>query len=168
MAKGAKTIARLASFNGANGDNPRCGVVLDSHGNLFGTTEYGGANYQGNVYEIVHGSKTITNLLSFNGKNGSVPEVALALNSLGDLFGTTSSGGADGDGTVFDLTPAPAGVLTSVSFNGVDGSAPTGAVSLDSSGNLFGAASAGGAAGFGMAFEVARGAKGIAVVATFS
>src|SRR5262249_44077231 len=60
------TLTTLASFNGANGNGPVAGVTLDAHGNLFGTTEFGGASDRGAVFELAAGSGTITTLASFN------------------------------------------------------------------------------------------------------
>jgi len=54
------TLTTLASFNGANGATPMSGVVRDAQGNLFGTTEAGGAFNQGTVWELAAGSRAIT------------------------------------------------------------------------------------------------------------
>jgi uncharacterized repeat protein (TIGR03803 family) len=97
------TLTPLASF--ANGFQPY-GVTLDAHGDLFGTTAYGGANGLGTVFEVAAGAGTITTLASFNGANGSGPVGDLALDANGDLFGTTVGGGDFGNGTVFEVSPA--------------------------------------------------------------
>ena len=73
VAAGSGTITTLASFNGTNGANPYGGLVEDSSGNLFGTTDYGGASGDGTVFEVAAGSGTITTLASFNGTNGAYP-----------------------------------------------------------------------------------------------
>jgi uncharacterized repeat protein (TIGR03803 family) len=65
------TILTLATFDGSNGSSPYGGVIEDSSGNLFGTTNQGGANGEGTVFEIKKGSGSVTTLASFNGVNGA-------------------------------------------------------------------------------------------------
>src|SRR5512147_2204741 len=67
-------LSNLASFNGATGSYPRAGLILDAQGNLYGTTQGGGANGRGTVFELAAGSGTTTTLASFNGANGAYPE----------------------------------------------------------------------------------------------
>ena len=97
------TLTTLASFNGANGANPWAGLVRDPRGNLFGTTQLGGANNLGTVFELVAHSGTITTLASFNGANGARPSTVLVRGPRGHLFGTTFVGGANNLGTIFKL-----------------------------------------------------------------
>ena len=121
IAKGSTAITTLASFTGANGTNPSGGVTFDSSGNLFGTTYAGGVNSDGTVYEIAKGSTAITTLATFTGANGADPVAGVTFDSSGNLFGTTTSGGVNGDGTVYEIAGAgsPAAVpeaSTTVSF----------------------------------------------------
>ena len=87
---------------------PDRSLIADAHGDLFGTTVRGGANGDGTVFEIAktaHGyASTPTTLVSFNGTNGADPTGSLIADAHGDLFGTTEVGGANGDGTVFEIT----------------------------------------------------------------
>jgi uncharacterized repeat protein (TIGR03803 family) len=98
----------LAAFNGANGANPEATLAIDSNGNLFGTTYGGGASGDGTAFEVVRGSGTITTLASFNGSNGANPEGGLFVDGYGNVYGTTSNGGASNAGTVFELPGAAA------------------------------------------------------------
>ena len=72
---------------------------MDSSGNLYGTT-YGNvagepaSTYYGTVFELAHGSGTITTLASFNGTDGQYPHAGLVMDSSGDLYGTAAYGGA--------------------------------------------------------------------------
>jgi uncharacterized repeat protein (TIGR03803 family) len=102
----ASTPTTLGLFSGG----PESGLIVDAHGNLFGTAAKGGANDAGTVFEIAktaHGyASTPTTLASFNGTDGYEP-VSLIADSHGDLFGTTGQRqfvGANGDGTVFEIT----------------------------------------------------------------
>jgi len=108
LAQGSGTITTLASFNGTNGEYPLAGLIMDSSGNLYGTTVYGGASSDGTVFELAHGSGTITTLASFNGTDGANPYAGLIMDSSGNLDGTTNAGGAGGLGTVFELSGAVA------------------------------------------------------------
>jgi uncharacterized repeat protein (TIGR03803 family) len=104
LARGASTITTLATFNGANGANPLRALIADFSGNLFGTASAGGANSDGSIFEIKHGTEAITTLVSFNGFNGQYPVGALSLDAAGNLYGTTSEGGDYFIGTGFKLT----------------------------------------------------------------
>ena len=104
----ASTPTVLATFDGADGRNPSGRLVMDAAGDLFGATYYGGADDDGVVFELakVDGaySSTPTALLSFDGADGMSPLGPLTANAAGDLFGTTVGGGANDDGTVFEVS----------------------------------------------------------------
>jgi uncharacterized repeat protein (TIGR03803 family) len=92
---------------GADGDGPGGGVILDSAGNLYGTTIAGG-NGNGVVFELspqADGSWTYTLLHTFIGSDGSQPDANLTLGPDGKLYGTAATGGANGGGVVFQITP---------------------------------------------------------------
>jgi uncharacterized repeat protein (TIGR03803 family) len=153
---GSDTV--LTSFNGSNGDSPQGGVTL-SHdgGTLYGTTAYGGANDDGEVFSLPVGGGTPTILASFNGSNGSNPYTDLILSPDGTtLFGTTQQGGAYGNGEVFSV-PVTGGTPTVLySFTGgADGLYPHGDLIMDANGDLFGTTEASGANGDGTVFELA-------------
>ena len=88
------------------------------------------------------GSYTLKTLVSFNGANGDSPGAGLIADAAGDLFGTTVSGGANDDGTVFEIAKTGgryAGAPTTlVSFNGANGNGPEAGLIADAAGNLFG------------------------------
>ncbi|HJS87869.1 MAG TPA: choice-of-anchor tandem repeat GloVer-containing protein [Acetobacteraceae bacterium] len=112
---------------------------------------------------------TLTTLASFNGINGSAPG-DLITDANGDLFGTTISGGASGNGTVFELAKTATGYasapITLASFNGIDGANPVGGLITDANGNLFGTTGGGGAGGNGTVFKLAKTATGYASTPT--
>ncbi len=166
----ASAPATLASFNGTNGANLQGGLIADTSGNLFGTTLNSGANNHGTVFEIgktANGfSSTPTTLLSFNGTNGATPSADLIIDASGNLFGTTSAGGANNQGTVFEIAKTTNGFAstptTLASFNGTNGANPSAGLVADAAGDLFGTTSGGGANGVGSVFEIAKTTNGFA------
>jgi uncharacterized repeat protein (TIGR03803 family) len=158
---------QLHSFSATNGDgqNPQAGVTLDSAGNVYGTTYYGGAHGYGMIFELSpqsNGAWKEKNVHSFNdnGVDGLYPYAGLTLDASGNLYGAAISGGAAGAGTIFKFVPKAAGgwaeeILHDFPYdNGVDGYSPQGAPILDASGNLYGTTSEGGASDHGTAFEL--------------
>lgn len=150
---------------GTDGDSPVGAVVFDKSGNLYGTTYFGGVgtcngNYTcGVVYKLTHSGGTWTEsvLYQFAGdSDGGAPAAALIFDSAGNLYGTTTVGGANNQGTVFELTPSGSGWAESLlySFNGSDGNQPAGGLVFDSSGNLYGTTVSGGTKNGGTAYEL--------------
>lgn len=147
------------------------GLVFDSHGNLYGSANHGGADGFGNVFQLSPGSGggwTETVLYQFTGGSDGAYPSALALDANGNLFGTASAGGSTtcsgGCGTVFELSPNTGGGWTESlihTFIGTtDGSAPFGNLAFDSAGNLFGLTSAGGPKNWGTAYELSPASGG--------
>jgi uncharacterized repeat protein (TIGR03803 family) len=101
-------------------------------------------------------SFVLSTLASFNGGNGASPYAGLVMDGSGNLYGTTSSGGASSDGTVFELAHGSGTPTTLASFNGTNGSDPVAGLILDGSGNLYGATERGGASGDGTVFELSN------------
>jgi uncharacterized repeat protein (TIGR03803 family) len=161
------SLTTLASFYGwPLGNDPVGSVVMDSSGNLYGTTSYGGLDRQGTVFELAHGSGTISTVAWFSGANGTNPRSGLIMDSSGNLYGTALWGGTYGDGTVFEVAH---GTITKLaSFNGTTGKRPFAALIMDSGGNLYGTASAGGASNDGTVFELAHGSGTITTLASFN
>jgi uncharacterized repeat protein (TIGR03803 family) len=145
--------------------------ILDAAGNLYGTTSYGGvagcATGQGCgvVWELMpnpDGSWTEKVLHKFQptGKEGANPNCFLVFDAAGNLYGTTYHGGAYGYGNVFELMPSSSGTWTEKVLHqftgGKDGTNPFAGLIFDAAGNLYGTASAGGAHGYGVVFELSR------------
>jgi uncharacterized repeat protein (TIGR03803 family) len=171
----SKTV--LLTFNGTNGAYPAGALLADGAGNLYGTTEEGGANNNcgdrvgcGAVFELSPPSAgqtkwTETVLFSFHKSDGAAPLAGLIADGAGNLFGTTAVGGQSkvcgyhGCGLVFELSPPAAGARAWTetllrSFNGIKGKAPYGGLIRDGAGNLYGTTQSGGSHGDGVAFEV--------------
>ena len=147
---------------GADGGEP-VAVIFDSAGNLYGTTAVGGIDNNGVVFKLTpSGSRSRWSesvLYRFAGPpDGHDPTGALTFDDNGNLYGTTDLGGTGCNcGTVYQLTPSGSGWTEQVIYrfqNANDGGAPSGGLILDPEGNLYGAASAGGADDGGTIFEL--------------
>ena len=137
--------------------NPMAGLIQDSAGNLYGTTEYVNALASGMVFKVDSaGNETVLySFCSVSGcTDGMIPEAGLIQDSAGNLYGTTNEGGAHNGGTVFKLTPPaqPKGTWTETvlysfcSFpNCTDGLNPQAGLIQDAAGNLYGTSIGGGA-----------------------
>ena len=154
----------LHAFTGKpDGANPKANLVRDSAGNLYGTTENGGANGpssgDGAVFKLTRAGQESV-LYSFgsrsNSSDGGAPVAGLVRDPGGNLYGTTRSGGNSGsDGVVFKLTPADVDSVLYTFTGGKDGSGPLGPVIRDAAGHLYGTTfSANGHSPSGVAFEI--------------
>src|SRR5258708_18383243 len=134
-ANGAYQYRVLYSFTGGNdGSGPYSGVIVDKTGNLYGTTNFGGANSYGTIFELARqssGSHIFSVLHDFGAPNDGVTPGGLILDNLGNIYGATRAGGAGNNGTVFELAKGTNGVwaysiLYSFEFNftGVSGGGP--------------------------------------------
>jgi uncharacterized repeat protein (TIGR03803 family) len=155
----AQTFTRLHSFYGKNGANPYGALVQATGGNLYGTTEFGGANTIcanglgcGTVFKISPGGGPVKTLYSFCSQtgctDGKFPQAAVVQAAGGNFYGTTHSGGANNQGTVFKITPS--GTLTTLySFcsqtSCTDGKNPQAALVQATDGNFYGTTYLGGA-----------------------
>jgi uncharacterized repeat protein (TIGR03803 family) len=150
-------------FNGsATGSEPQSGLVRDASGNLYGTTEFGGAKGLGVVYQIdTSGTEHVLYSFGFNGVDGIYPVGAPAVDSTGTyLYGTTQYGGYYGGSAPSNYCPGnPMGcgaiyrveiakhsesLIYKFDDSKDDGSFPTSAFVMDSAGNLYGTTGGGG------------------------
>jgi uncharacterized repeat protein (TIGR03803 family) len=180
----------LYAFQGPPNDGQGAGgsLLLDSQGNFYGTTFYGGPGKCltegcGVIFRLSptsSGPWAETLLYTFAGAgDGGIPSGSLSVDAGGNLYGTTNVDGASHDGgTVFELSPVAGTwtLKTLFSFDGSPtsgtGSNPDGGVILDDAGNLYGTAICGGfavrpkgwspcAVGFGVVFKLSPGADGV-------
>jgi uncharacterized repeat protein (TIGR03803 family) len=146
---GPGSESALYSFSGGSDPKlPYAGLTFDKAGNLYGTTELGGASKQGTVFEVTRnsdGTWTESVLYSFSGgADGGQPSAGLVLDAAGNLYGTTKFGGSAncnlGCGTVFQLKPASGGWTETVLYSfsgGADGREPYATLLFDTTGNLY-------------------------------
>jgi uncharacterized repeat protein (TIGR03803 family) len=150
------------------------GLAFDSNGNLYGAGTHGnfstslclGDGTCGTVYEMLPdgtGGWTEAGIYGFvGGSDGISPQlVTPLLDKAGNIYGTTSNGGTDSVGTVFEVSPQEGGtwteqVLYSFSSAGTDGQSPMSSLVFDGHGNLYGTTLNGGTAGAGTVFEIER------------
>ena len=123
----------LYSFNGLDdGGYPLSGVILDSSGNIYGTTFYdGGKNGAGVAFELTLSNgvwhEIVLHDFSYGGSDGFYPTGSLVLDKSGNLYGVTEQGGTGEYGTVFELTPGSGGWTEKILHNftgGNDGAYP--------------------------------------------
>jgi uncharacterized repeat protein (TIGR03803 family) len=154
----------LHSFTAGDGAFPLAGLIMDKGGNLYGTTESGGASGDGTVFKLDSSGK-LTVLYSFTGTpDGATPQASLIMDKAGNLYGTTANGGAGtcsngvvnlGCGTVFKLdTSGNETVLHSFMSSPGDGANPVACLIMDKKGNLYGTTNVGGASGVGTVFKL--------------
>jgi len=166
--------------NCTDGNQPAAGLIQDAAGNLYGTTYFGGANTSANdntgggtVFKLtVHpgGGWTETVLYSFcsfggsSCTDGTLPSASLIQDTVGNLYGTAASGGANNSGAVFKLAvPAQSGGAWTetplysfcAAASCMDGGIPSAGLIADSEGDLYGTTSAGGVNNSGTVFELA-------------
>ncbi|MGA9643368.1 MAG: choice-of-anchor tandem repeat GloVer-containing protein, partial [Terriglobales bacterium] len=164
--KGKWTETPIYFFQGlpfgksSDGTNPSSSVVFDQAGNLYGTTDYGGAAGVGAVYELSpngQGGWTESVLYEFtDGADGGHPG-PLIVDEAGNLYGATS--GHNTFGSVYELSPPTGGGAWTFTVlydftGGADGGGGGGALLRDSSGNLYGTTTYGGAHNLGVVYEV--------------
>lgn len=175
---GSWSERNLVDFDcGTNGAYPVTGVTLDEAGNVYGGTNQGGTFGNGVIFQLTPNSdgsyseKVIHHFT--DGADGGYPDhQAFIFDSGGNLYGTTSQGGVQGNcnlpvgtcGTVFKLAPKSGGrwALTVIhTFTGAtDGGSPEATLVFDKSGNLYGTTYVGGQYGLGVAYKLIPHANG--------
>lgn len=178
-ANGKWTETVLHTFGSYTGDaaEPLSGLILDSAGNLYGTTIGGGSSGGGTAFELSPGTNgrwTEKLLYQFNsGTTGAwFPRTGLTMDPEGNLYGVTLEGGLYGFGTVYRLSPSSSrtwteSVLYSFGATSADGTNPESEyLGLDTAGNLYGTTFGGGTYGYGTVFELSPGSGDVWTEAT--
>ena len=153
----------LYAFDAEDGNEPVYPQLLfDQAGNIYGTTQFGGSNVGGNVFELIPSGGGWTDTVLYDGFEGdsaagSQPYSGVVMDSAGNLYGTTSVGGARGDGVVYELSPTQNGWVETILHNfdfGADGGLSYGGLVMDQAGNLYGGTVAGGTGDCGVIYEL--------------
>jgi len=142
------TVKPLYSFNfGTSGASIYTAPVLDTNGNLYGTTFWGGANGYGTAFKFATNG-TLTTMFGFSASSGAQPLGGLLQDAAGTLYGTAYNGGPSQNGTIFRLNTN--GVVTNlVTFTSVNGAYPYAGLLLGSNDLLYTTAYLGGGNGSG-------------------
>jgi uncharacterized repeat protein (TIGR03803 family) len=173
-AGGTWTETVLYSFGSTvdTGVSPHAGLVFDAGGNLYGTTPSGGTHGEGAVFELSRATSGVwtENVIYNFGANGAGDghnsKTPLIFDAHNNLYGTTTTGGAYGPGTVFELSPVAGGgtwtenILFSFGASSLSGIYPEAGVIFDAAGNLYGTASEGGANERGTVFRLSPSESG--------
>jgi uncharacterized repeat protein (TIGR03803 family) len=161
----AWSFTLLHDFTGdTDGNGPDDALMLDSAGNIFGTTAYGGPSEFGDVFEFSPSGSgwTETLLHDFDFGDGGVPVAALTPDTAGNLYGSAAYGGNGGCpypgcGVVYEVSPPTSGgywtTKTLHNFTGIEGNSPESGL-VPSNGNLYGTTYAGGFFGAGVVYEI--------------
>jgi uncharacterized repeat protein (TIGR03803 family) len=154
---GAETVLYSFGNTSTDGINPNGNMIQASDGNFYGTTGAGGANSNGAVFKVsTSGIETL--LYSFGAgstTDAKSPAAGLIQLGSGNLYGTTTLGGINGKGTVFQITTGGIeSVLYSFGSSGTDGITPYAALTQGTDGNLYGTTIFGGANNLGSVFKV--------------
>ena len=143
---------------GNDGQSPTSGVILDSSGNLYGTTAEGGlyensdSDAGGTVFKLTTAGQESVLWNFGNGNDGHLAYPGLVVDANGNFFGATAAGGTYGEniigyGTAFELTPTGQETVLWNFGNGTDGVQPSSKLVMDASGNLYGTTNYGGTFG---------------------
>ena len=167
---GSGTITTLASFNGTNGADPFAGLIMDSSGNLYGTTDCGWRRQRRHGFRAGPGQRHDHHAGLVQRRRAINPEAALIMDSSGNLYGTTLERSRYCWRHGFRAGPRQrhdhhAGFV----LNSNHGGGPLGGLVMDSSGNLYGTTSQWPAPTTdGTVFELAQGSGTITTLASFS
>ncbi|MCX6924701.1 MAG: hypothetical protein NT154_16030, partial [Verrucomicrobia bacterium] len=157
--------AVLQQFNGSDGRQPMCSLLL-SNSTLFGTALMGGSSNYGTVFKIGIDGSGFSLLKQFTRADGAFPASGLVLSGT-SLYGGTESGGNSQCGVLFGIHPEGTGSTVLKEFSGRDGYGVYGG--LVSSGSvLYGTTRYGGAPGLGTVFKIKTDGTGFSVLKTFT
>lgn len=156
----------LFQFGTSNGGYPGYGdLVFDQMGNLYDTSPTSGSDAEGIAFELTRAANWAPSALyNFQGTpDGAAPLNGPIIDRAGNLYGTTSVGGANGYGTVYKLAPSGTGSTRNILYNfenRSDGGTPVSNLVMDRFGNLYGATQAGGNYGGGTVFRLLHSSTG--------
>jgi uncharacterized repeat protein (TIGR03803 family) len=146
-------LGALLSFGGGSGGASPNGLLLAADGNFYGTTQSGGTNAAGTIFQLTPGG-ALTTLYSFTGADdGANPFATLVQNTDGTLYGTAFQGGAYDNGTIFRLSSNGSPTVL-IALNITNGDLPFAGLTRGPDGLFYGTTYQGGASGMGTAFRI--------------
>jgi uncharacterized repeat protein (TIGR03803 family) len=147
-------LTLLHAFGGEDGNDPNAGLVLDASGNIYGTTQWGGAYGRGTVFKVTAAGQESVEYSFDGGADGAYPDGGLVRDAEGNLYGTAYQGGAYNYGTIFRITASGQFTVLYSFPGGESGANPYADLNLDQQGNIFGVTYTGGAHDFGTIFKL--------------
>jgi len=151
--------ALKASLSSVLGSLPMGSFVMAGNGKFYALTSAGGSSGNGSIVEYTQGGTSVTKKIDLTGTSGaamgSMP-IATMIEAGGKLYGTTSTGGSNDLGTIFEYDYVNNVYTKKVDFNGTlapTGSNPKGIMALASNGKLYGVTETGGSSGLGVLYE---------------
>ena len=148
-----KVLYSFTGIDDGDGANPSAGVIRDTNGNLYGTTANGGASDAGVVYELdATGHESVLHAFT-GGADGANPSSGVVRDSAGNLYGTTSHGGAANAGVVYEIDATGQETVLYSFSGGTDGAGPN-SLFRDTAGNLFGTTAGGGPGKAGVVYKL--------------
>jgi len=155
---GSESVAYSFGASSTDAAKPYGTLIQASDGNLYGLTQSGGTYGEGTIFQFNPTTKTETVLYSFgaSSSDGAQPKSSLLQASNGNFYGTTTSGGTAGLGTVFEFNPTTSTETVLHSFAGgtSDGETPDGNLVEAGNGTLYGMTTAGGTSNDGIIFSI--------------
>jgi uncharacterized repeat protein (TIGR03803 family) len=182
------TITTVADFDDSNdttdnarGEGPGGALVSDTAGNLWGSTDSGGARDYGTLFKVSTSTGAITTVGDFDGSissadnaRGGNPNGGLVSDGTGNFWGTTSAGGSGFGGTVFKVNMSTGAISTLVDFEGMNstpnnaaGAAPFAGLVSDGAGNFWGTTAVGGSAGYGTVYKISIATAAVTTLVNF-
>ena len=161
MQQWTNALTSVVEFTGNGATNrgatPKCALVADGLGYMWGSTYAGGQNGLGTIFKINVSTGVLTTMLDFSNDGstdwGANPVAGMIRDSAGVLWGTTEHGGSTNNGTVFKINPTT-GLLTTIRHFTDVGANPVAPLAIDASGNLWGTTVGGGTNGAGTLFRI--------------
>jgi uncharacterized repeat protein (TIGR03803 family) len=153
------TYTKLKDFDYSNGANPTGSLILASDGKLYGMTNNGGSNDNGEssgygvIFSFDPSSSTYTKLHDFDGANGANPSGSLMQAKDGKLYGMTYGRGTSEFGVIFSFDPSSSTYTKLKDFDKTNGAGPSGSLMQASDGKLYGMTVAGGSSDEGVIFS---------------
>jgi uncharacterized repeat protein (TIGR03803 family) len=138
------TLSTVHSFSAAEGGTPEADLMMDSHGNLYGTAGQQGPGGYGTVFKISAGTNVLTTLATFTGPNGAYPNSTPVMAANGDIYAIAGAGGQFGNGAMIKIAAGTGSVTTVANFNGTNGANPTAKLVLGPNGHIYGTTANGG------------------------
>jgi uncharacterized repeat protein (TIGR03803 family) len=142
----AQTFTVLHTFTGQpDGGGPFAGVILDSSGNVYGTTNFGGVSGVGTVFRVdAGGRESVLHNFSLSGGDAHSPVSGLIRDAAGSLYGTTIGGGQNDDGAIYRITKLGKEKVLHSFANDTNGLQPMSDLVFDKDGNAYGTTFQGG------------------------